>query len=153
MIYWCKTPEKNHLNNWVKCPQILFNVLLRSEICFDTLDMILSPEWSILDIYAFKRDKLNDFERQIVLLVLDKKKEKFVTSLWGFNFIKSAKSVNSPNIEFFEMAIKTLYRPRHLIVPCLKWNSRLDKKIKDHVLETILNFLIDMQVKDGLPTL
>jgi len=59
-------------------------------VCIDTLDIVNTPDKTLLDVLAFKQEEFNDKERELVLYILDKKNRMFEKSLWGYNFIKSA---------------------------------------------------------------
>ena len=132
---------KNYLYEWIKCPRVLLHLLNAGDVCIDTLDILHSPNKTILDCFAFKKNEFTDVERELVLFILDRKNRMFEKSLWGYDFLKHAKEIGSPNEAFFLKAIETLYRPKDVIMPVLKWNVLQKPKLRDHTLETILSFL------------
>lgn len=140
-MYSSKKEDKNYLYEWIKCPKILLHLLAIGDICIDTLDIIHSPGKTLLDCLAFKKEELSDGEREIALFVFDRKNRMFQKNLWGFDFLKSAKEVGSPNEEFFIKAIEILFRPKEVIMPVLKWNTLQKPNLRHHTVDTILSYL------------
>jgi len=52
--------------------------------------MVNTPDKTILDVLAFKKEIFSEGERQLVLYILDNKNRMFEKPLWGLNFLGCA---------------------------------------------------------------